>query len=67
MILMQTSARVIELRDFEPREVVRQDLPIKAAELLRQSYQDKIKVEATTFRPDSNWKLTAWASWATFP
>ena len=59
MILMETNSRVIELCEFEPLEVERRDLPIDAAELLRQYYHDRVKVEAISFRSDSNWKLTS--------
>ncbi len=56
---MQTNPRVIELYEFKQRELTREELPVEAAELLRQKYQDKIRVEATSFLPNSNWKLTS--------
>ena len=56
---MNPQPRVIELFEYEPREVTRQQLPLEAAELIRQEYSNVVKVEATSFLPDSNWKLTA--------
>ena len=56
---MSPEPRVIELFEYKPREVTRQQLPLEAAELIRQKYPNVIKVEATTFRPDSNWILTS--------
>ena len=51
--------KVIELHEYDPKEVPREELPLEAAELLRQRYQDKIKVETTSFLPGSNWRLTS--------
>ena len=56
---MSPEPRVIELFEYEPLEVARQQLPLEAAELIRREYSNVIKVEATSFLPDSTWKLTA--------
>jgi 5-methylcytosine-specific restriction enzyme subunit McrC len=56
---MNSQPRVIELFEYEPREISRQQLPLEAAELIRREHSNAIKVEATSFLPDSNWKLTA--------
>ena len=56
---MSPEPRVIELFEYEPQEVTRQQLPLEAAELIRREHSNVIKVEATSFLPDSNWKLTA--------
>ncbi len=56
---MNPQPRVIELFEYEPREVTRQQLPLEAAELIRREYSNVVKVEATSFLPDSNWRLTA--------
>ncbi|MDD2756172.1 MAG: restriction endonuclease [Methanothrix sp.] len=54
---MSPEPRVIELFEYNPQEVTRQQLPLEAAELIRREYSNVIKVEATSFLPDSNWKL----------
>lgn len=48
---------VIELPEFTPVEVTRGELPIEAAELIKQKHGDKVTVEATSFLPGSKWRL----------
>jgi 5-methylcytosine-specific restriction enzyme subunit McrC len=49
----------INLFEYTPVEVSRDDLPLEAAKLLKQRYGDKVTVETTSFMPDSSWRLTA--------
>ena len=48
---MSPEPRVIELLEYKPREVTRQQLPLEAAELIRQEYSNVIKVEVPLFAP----------------
>jgi len=56
---MRLKPRVIELKEFRSRETTRKELPLEAVELLCDKYPDRVKVEATSFRPGSTWKLTS--------
>ena len=57
MISMMEKPRIIELFEYEPHELSRQELPLEAAQLIRDNCQGKISIEPTSFLPDSGWRV----------
>lgn len=53
------SINPIVLHERSRTKVDRVRLPVEDAELLKQKYGDKITVEMSSFRPDSDWQLTS--------
>mgnify|MGYP000951578926 CR=1 FL=1 len=54
-----SACRLIELFEYTTMEVSRDDLPLEAAEMLKQKYSGKVAIETNSFMPNSNWRLTA--------
>lgn len=54
---MNTEPRVIDLFEYEPEEKTREELPVEAAQLIRDNYRGKISIEPTSFQPDASWRI----------
>ena len=54
---MTGETRVIELFEYERQELSRQELPLEAAQLIRDNYPGKISIEQISFKPDSGWRV----------
>jgi len=52
--------RVIELYEYDsPQEMTREELPVEAAQLIRDNFRGKISIEPISFHPDANWRISS--------
>lgn len=51
--------KVIEFFEYEPLEITREELPVDAAQLIRDNYKGKVSIEQTSFHPDANWRISS--------
>lgn len=56
---MNTEPRVIELFEYEPQEKMREELPVDAAQLIRDNYKGKVSIDATSFHPGASWRISS--------
>lgn len=56
---MDVEPEVIELFEYEPLEKTRKELPVEAAQLIRDNYEGKISIEQASFHPDANWRISS--------
>ena len=57
MIFMNQETRVIELSEYKQQELSRQELPLEAAQSIRDSYNGKVSIEPISFQPNAGWKI----------
>lgn len=56
---MNREPRVIELFEYEPQEKTREELPVDAAQLIRDNYNGKVSIEPTSFHPSASWRISS--------
>ena len=56
---MNQETRVIELSEYKQQELSRQELPLEAAQLIRDNYKGKVSIEPTSFQPNAGWKINS--------
>jgi 5-methylcytosine-specific restriction enzyme subunit McrC len=56
---MDAPLEVLELKEFEPREIPEADLPWAIAEQIHIRYGDQVSVELPSFKNGRRWRLTA--------
>lgn len=56
---MKQEPRVIELFEYKQKELSRQELPLKTAQLVRDNYSGKISIEPASFQSNANWKVNS--------
>jgi 5-methylcytosine-specific restriction enzyme subunit McrC len=54
---MNQETRVINLSEYKPQELSRQELPLEAAQQIRDKYDGKVSIEPTSFQPDADWRI----------
>lgn len=54
---MNQEPRVIELSEYKPQELSRQELPLEVAQLIRDNYSGKVSIEPTSFQPNADWRI----------
>jgi 5-methylcytosine-specific restriction enzyme subunit McrC len=54
-----STARIIELTEYIPRDLEREEITPEIEEALWRNYRNQVKVESPSFQTGGNWKLTA--------
>ncbi len=54
---MNQEIRVINLSEYKQQKLSRQELPLDAAQLIRDKYSGKVSIEPTSFQPNADWNV----------